>query len=261
MALLTPSPLLPWRRRKRNQLIIKGRLLRGQKNKSRVLNTSLLGSRLMLVCYGFCRIRVRDINDAFKELGQMVALHSGTSQPLTKLMILQHAVNVITSLEHQVRERNLNPKAACLKRREEEKTEELPGGRGGMTADDLAAQQAALSVEFLLGSASLSQMGSCGGGGRGGGVSMNNAPTNRHSAYPYMSGGGQENSPYMMGGEPPAMKYSDSKCSSSKSMESEMAMNGMGLSSSSGGGGLDHCGPGDMGMLARLTSDQGHSTC
>lgn len=103
MALLTPSPLLPWRRRKRNQLIIKGSLLRGQKNKSRVLNTSLLGSRLMLVCYGFCRIRVRDINDAFKELGQMVALHSGTSQPLTKLMILQHAVNVITSLEHQVR--------------------------------------------------------------------------------------------------------------------------------------------------------------
>lgn len=103
MALLTPSPLLPWRRRKRNQLIIKGRLLRGQKNNSRVLNTSLLGSRLMLVCYGFCRIRVRDINDAFKELGQMVALHSGTSQPLTKLMILQHAVNVITSLEHQVR--------------------------------------------------------------------------------------------------------------------------------------------------------------
>lgn len=104
-------------------------------------------------------------------------------------------------------------------------------------------------------------MGSCGGGGRGGGVSMNNAPTNRHSAYPYMSGGGQENSPYMMGGEPPNMKYSDSKCSSSKSMESEMVMNGMGLSSSSGGGGLDHCGPGDMGMLARLTSDQGHSTC
>nr|XP_034321002.1 transcription factor 4 isoform X13 [Crassostrea gigas] len=202
------------------------------------------------------RIRVRDINEAFKELGQMVALQSGSTQPLTKVMILQHAVHVISSLEQQVRERNLNPKAACLKRREEEKTEELPGGRGGMTADDLAAQQAALS-----GSASLSQMGSCGGGGRGGGVSMNNAPTNRHSAYPYMSGGGQENSPYMMGGEPPAMKYSDSKCSSSKSMESEMAMNGMGLSSSSGGGGLDHCGPGDMGMLARLTSDQGHSTC
>lgn len=63
----------------------------------------MLGNRLMSVFNGFCRIRVRDINDAFKELGQMVALHSGTSQPLTKLMILQHAVNVITSLEHQVR--------------------------------------------------------------------------------------------------------------------------------------------------------------
>ncbi|XP_078330058.1 transcription factor 12-like isoform X4 [Crassostrea virginica] len=196
------------------------------------------------------RIRVRDINDAFKELGQMVALHSGTSQPLTKLMILQHAVNVITSLEHQVRERNLNPKAACLKRREEEKTEELPGGRG-MTSDDLAAQQAALS-----GSASLSQMGSC--GGRGGGVSMGNAPNNRHSAFPYLTGGGQENSPYMMGESP--LKYSDNKCN--KSLDPELAMNGLGGlgSSAGGGGGMDHCPP-DMGMMARMTNDQGNSTC
>ena len=38
-------------------------------------------------------------------------------------------------------ERNLNPKAACLKRREEEKTEELPGHLG--PPPDLA-QQAAL---------------------------------------------------------------------------------------------------------------------
>ena len=35
----------------------------------------------------------------------MVSLHAATSQPLTKLMILQHAVNVITSLEGQVRGR------------------------------------------------------------------------------------------------------------------------------------------------------------
>lgn len=49
------------------------------------------------------RLRVRDINDAFKELGEMVSLQSGSSQPLTKLMILQHAVNVITALEQQVR--------------------------------------------------------------------------------------------------------------------------------------------------------------
>ncbi|GFS27891.1 transcription factor 4 [Elysia marginata] len=84
------------------------------------------------------RVRVRDINEAFKELGQMVTLHCNSSQPLTKLMVLQQAVNVITSLESQVRERNLNPKAACLKRREEEKTEELPGR--GLSSDDLSQQ-------------------------------------------------------------------------------------------------------------------------
>ncbi|KAK0040929.1 transcription factor 12-like isoform X5, partial [Biomphalaria pfeifferi] len=49
------------------------------------------------------RVRVRDINEAFKELGQMVTLHCNSSQPLTKLMVLQQAVNVITSLESQVR--------------------------------------------------------------------------------------------------------------------------------------------------------------
>ncbi|KAL8622316.1 hypothetical protein ACOMHN_043320 [Nucella lapillus] len=84
------------------------------------------------------RVRVRDINEAFKELGQMVTIHTNTSQPLTKLMVLQQAVNVITALEQQVRERNLNPKAACLKRREEEKTEELPGR--ALSSDDLASQ-------------------------------------------------------------------------------------------------------------------------
>ncbi|XP_059159599.1 transcription factor 4-like isoform X3 [Physella acuta] len=83
------------------------------------------------------RVRVRDINEAFKELGQMVTLHCNSSQPLTKLMVLQQAVNVITSLESQVRERNLNPKAACLKRREEEKTEELPGRT--LSSEDLAS--------------------------------------------------------------------------------------------------------------------------
>ncbi|VEL20162.1 unnamed protein product [Protopolystoma xenopodis] len=49
------------------------------------------------------RLRVREINDAFKELGQMINLHTGNSQPLTKLMILQQAVTVITGLEFQVR--------------------------------------------------------------------------------------------------------------------------------------------------------------
>ena len=51
----------------------------------------------------FSRLRVRDINDAFKELGHMINLHTGQSQPLTKLMVLQQAVNIITGLERQVR--------------------------------------------------------------------------------------------------------------------------------------------------------------
>ena len=74
------------------------------------------------------RLRVRDINEAFKELGKMCGIHLRSDKPQTKLSILQQAVNVITSLEQQVRERNLNPKAACLKRREEEKTEDINNG-------------------------------------------------------------------------------------------------------------------------------------
>nr|CAB3254093.1 transcription factor protein [Phallusia mammillata] len=68
------------------------------------------------------RLRVRDINEAFKELGHMVQIHMNHDKPQTKLTILHHAVQVILALEHEVRERNLNPKAACIKRREEEKS-------------------------------------------------------------------------------------------------------------------------------------------
>ncbi|XP_047224185.1 transcription factor 3a isoform X5 [Girardinichthys multiradiatus] len=71
------------------------------------------------------RLRVRDINEAFKELGRMCQLHLSYEKPQTKLTILQQAVTVILNLEQQVRERNLNPKAACLKRREEEKVSGL----------------------------------------------------------------------------------------------------------------------------------------
>ncbi|KAM4866347.1 LOW QUALITY PROTEIN: transcription factor 4-like [Thomomys bottae] len=72
-------------------------------------------------------LRVRDINEAFKELGRMVQLHLKSNKPQTKLLLLHQAMAVILSLEQQVRERNLNPKAPCLKRREEEEvSSELP---------------------------------------------------------------------------------------------------------------------------------------
>ncbi|OWR53435.1 putative daughterless [Danaus plexippus plexippus] len=72
------------------------------------------------------RIRIRDINEALKELGRMCMTHLKSDKPQTKLGILNMAVEVIMTLEQQVRERNLNPKAACLKRREEEKAEDAP---------------------------------------------------------------------------------------------------------------------------------------
>uniref|UniRef100_UPI00358FBED4 transcription factor 12-like isoform X3 n=1 Tax=Myxine glutinosa TaxID=7769 RepID=UPI00358FBED4 len=82
------------------------------------------------------RLRVRDINEAFKELGRMCQLHLNTEKPQTKLLILHQAVTVILSLEQQVRERNLNPKAACLKRREEEK---VSAGAGADRSSSLTA--------------------------------------------------------------------------------------------------------------------------
>ena len=49
------------------------------------------------------RIRVRDINEAFVELGHLCSLHMDSQKPLTKLGIIQEAVNVITVLEQRVR--------------------------------------------------------------------------------------------------------------------------------------------------------------
>lgn len=46
---------------------------------------------------------MRDINDAFKELDRMVALHMSHEKPQTKLGVLQQAVTLITTLEQQVR--------------------------------------------------------------------------------------------------------------------------------------------------------------
>ena len=59
--------------------------------------------RLIYVCNDG-RLRVRDINDAIRELGQMVAVHTGTaSSTFTKLTVLQEAVQVITDLENRLR--------------------------------------------------------------------------------------------------------------------------------------------------------------
>lgn len=63
------------------------------------------------------RVRIRDINDALKELGRICNTHQKSDKPMTKLGILNNAVEVIMALEQQVRERNLNPGVACLKRR------------------------------------------------------------------------------------------------------------------------------------------------
>lgn len=56
------------------------------------------------------RVRVRDINEAFRELGRMCQLHLKSDKAQTKLVILQQAVQVILSLERQVRGRAPPPR-------------------------------------------------------------------------------------------------------------------------------------------------------
>lgn len=51
------------------------------------------------------RVRVRDINEAFRELGRMVQVHLRGDKAQTKLIILQQASQVIMGLEKQVRGR------------------------------------------------------------------------------------------------------------------------------------------------------------
>jgi len=100
------------------------------------------------------RIRIRDINEALKELGRICMSHLMSDKPQTKLGILNMAVEVIMTLEQQVRERNLNPKVACLKRREEEKADGSglapPGGPPDPNHSGGPQQQAA-SVSAAMG--------------------------------------------------------------------------------------------------------------
>lgn len=58
------------------------------------------------------RLRVRDINEAFKELGRMCQLHLKSEKPQTKLLILHQAVAVILSLEQQVRGKSAQQRPA-----------------------------------------------------------------------------------------------------------------------------------------------------
>jgi hypothetical protein len=108
------------------------------------------------------RIRIRDINEALKELGRICMSHLKSDKPQTKLDILNMSCNVITTLEQQVRERNLNPKVACLKQREEEKTDASTSAVAGMAAGALcgeagvaaaqgAAQAAAVAAAAAMG--------------------------------------------------------------------------------------------------------------
>ena len=55
------------------------------------------------VCVNNLRVRVRDINEAFKELGRMCQVHLKTDKAQPKLAVLQQAVEVITQLEQRVR--------------------------------------------------------------------------------------------------------------------------------------------------------------
>ena len=60
------------------------------------------------------RLRVRDINDAFKELGRICQMHLKTDKPQTKLVILQQAVQVIMSLEIRLRGKLGNGNRICI---------------------------------------------------------------------------------------------------------------------------------------------------
>ena len=65
--------------------------------------TVVVTSHLRLANNARERLRVRDINEAFKELGRMCQMHTKSDKPQTKLTILQQAVQVIMGMELELR--------------------------------------------------------------------------------------------------------------------------------------------------------------
>jgi len=90
------------------------------------------------------RVRIRDINEALKELGRICASHQKSDKPMTKLGILNNAVDVIMALEKQVRERNLNPKVACLQRQETSSSMVSPSPSGLVSPPSLYSGETSL---------------------------------------------------------------------------------------------------------------------
>nr|CDS31749.1 transcription factor E2 alpha [Hymenolepis microstoma] len=80
------------------------------------------------------RVRVRDINDAFQELGRMCSQHLNLDRAQTKLNILQQAVVLIAQLEQKVREKNVDPKQASLRTRVEQRVDAHPVAAGVETS-------------------------------------------------------------------------------------------------------------------------------
>ena len=91
------------------------------------------------------RVRIKDINEALKELGRICSTHLKSDKPMTKLGNMNNAVDVIMTLEQQVRERNLNPKVTAS-RNMEIWGYSLAGAGAGPPAPSQSASQTAEPV-------------------------------------------------------------------------------------------------------------------
>merc|ERR1712243_507071 len=83
-----------------------------------------------------------------KELGRICASHQKSDKPMTKLGILNNAVDVIMALEKQVRERNLNPKVACLQRQETSSSMVSPSPSGLVSPPSLYSGETSLPNSY-----------------------------------------------------------------------------------------------------------------